>query len=77
MDVQNDAQFPDHLNLTFDKDEIEDLADAIMAKTSKLPRSVLDLGYLLRQGQYGFRDTFRQPPHAFDAQAPKQPSVEG
>jgi len=48
-----------------------------MAKTSKLPRSVLDLGYLLRQGQYGFRDTFRQPPHAFDAQAPKQPSVEG
>jgi hypothetical protein len=77
MDVQNDAQFSDHLNLTFDKDEIEDLADAIMAKTSKLPRSVLDLGYLLRQGQYGFRDTFRQPPHAFDAQAPKQPSVEG
>jgi len=77
MDVQRESQNTEDVVLTFDKDEIEDLADAIMAKTSQLPRSVLDLGYLLRQGQYGFRDTFRQPPHAFDAQAPKQPSVEG
>ena len=77
MDVQRNANNPEDIDLTFAKDEIEDLADAIMAKTSKLPRTVLDLGYLLRQGQYGFRDSFRQPPHAFDAQAPKQPSVEG
>jgi hypothetical protein len=77
MDVQHASQDPDCYTLSLGKDEIEDLADAIMAKTSKLPRSVLDLGYLLRQGQYSFRDSFRQPPHAFDSQAPKQPSVEG
>jgi len=62
--------------VTIGKKEIDDLADPILNKANKLTRSILDLGYTLREAQYNMRDDFRQPPHAFDSDAPKQPSVE-
>ena len=65
------------LILTLDDNEAEELGDNIIENAHKLPRTVLDLAYLARQGRFALHDTFRQPPHAFDADAPKQPSVEG
>jgi len=77
MEVKRSEEGHGDFILTFDKDEIEDLADPIIGKAAKMSRTLLDMGYLLRQAQYSMRDNFRQPPHAFDEQAPKQPSVEG
>ncbi|HKJ72179.1 MAG TPA: hypothetical protein VKA55_10540 [Gammaproteobacteria bacterium] len=77
MDVKRSEEGHGDYILTFDKDEIEDLADPIIGKAKDMSRTLLDLGYLLREAQYSMRDNFRQPPHAFDAEAPKQPSVEG
>jgi len=65
------------LVLTLEDNEAEELGDNIIENAHKLPRTVLDMGYLVRQGRYALRDNFRQPPHAFDSEAPKQPSVEG
>ncbi|KPV40468.1 hypothetical protein AN478_06670 [Thiohalorhabdus denitrificans] len=76
MDVQHSSEGHGDYILTFDKNEVEDLADPVMGKAAKMSRSILDLGYLLREAKFGMRDNFRQPPHAFDEQAPKQPSVE-
>ena len=76
MEVKRSEEGHGDFILTFDKDEIEDLADPIIGKAGKMSRTLLDMGYLLRQAQYAGRDNFRQPPHAFDEQAPKQPSVE-
>lgn len=76
MEVHRSSEGHGDYVLTFGKDEIEDLADAIIGKVEKMSRPVLDLGYLLRQAQFAQRDKFRQPPHAFDHQAPKMPSVE-
>ena len=77
MDVKRSEEGHGDYILTFDKDELEDLADPVIGKAKDMSRTLLDLGYLLRQAQYSMRDNFRQPPHAFDDQAPKQPSVEG
>lgn len=74
MELQRDPQ--GDLILTLSDDEAEGLGDTIIENAAKLPRNVLDLGYLARQGRYALQDHFRQPPHAFDAEAPKQPSVE-
>lgn len=64
------------LILTLEDGEAEELGDNVIENARKLPRTVLDMGYLVRQGRYALRDHFRQPPHAFDSEAPKQPSVE-
>ncbi|MFB6260172.1 MAG: hypothetical protein ABEJ96_02880 [Thiohalorhabdaceae bacterium] len=77
MEVKRSEEGHGDYILTFTKDEIEDVADPIIGKASKMSRNLLDMGYLLREAQYSMRDNFRQPPHAFDADAPKQPSVEG
>jgi hypothetical protein len=77
MDVKRSQEGHGDYILTLDKDEIEDLADPVIGKAGQMSRTLLDMGYLLRQAQYAMRDNFRQPPHAFDDQAPKQPSVEG
>ena len=76
MEVKRSEEGHGDFILTFDKDEIEDLADPIIGKAKNMSRTLLDMGYLLREAQYSMRDNFRQPPHAFDAEAPKQPSVE-
>ena len=76
MDVKRSSEGHGDFILTLDKDEVEDLADPVMGKAAKMSRSILDLGYLLREAKYAMRDNFRQPPHAFDDQAPRQPSVE-
>ncbi|MFA9460837.1 hypothetical protein [Thiohalorhabdus methylotrophus] len=76
MDVKRSNEGHGEYILTFDKDEIEDLADPVMGKAAQMSRSLLDLGYVLREAKYAMRDNFRQPPHAFNEQAPKQPSVE-
>jgi hypothetical protein len=75
MHIERDSQ--GDLILTLEDKEAEELGDHIIDNARQLPRSVLDLGYLARQGRYALRDNFRQPPHAFDSEAPKQPSVEG
>lgn len=77
MEVKRSEEGHGDFILTFDKDEIEDLADPIIGKAKNMSRTLLDLGYVLREAQFAMRDDFRQPPHAFDDQAPKQPSVEG
>jgi type IV secretory pathway ATPase VirB11/archaellum biosynthesis ATPase len=77
MEVKRSEEGHGDFILTFDKDEIEDLADPIIGKAKNMSRTLLDLGYVLREAQYSMRDNFRQPPNAFTADAPKQPSVEG
>ncbi len=76
MEIQRSSEGHGDYLITFEKDEVEDLADPIIGKASQMSRTLLDLGYLLRQAQYARRDRFRQPPHAFDRNAPKLPSVE-
>lgn len=76
MEVKRSEKGHGDYILTFTKDELEDIADPIIGKAGKMSRTVLDLGYLLREAQYSMRADFRQPPHAFDAEAPRQPSVE-
>ncbi|MEF8792936.1 hypothetical protein [Thiohalorhabdus sp.] len=76
MEVERSEEAHGDYILTFTKDEIEDVADPIIGKAAKMSRTLLDLGYLLREAQYSMRDNFRQPPKAFTADAPKQPSVE-
>ena len=41
-----------------------------------MPSAALSLASVLRAAWYGGHDDFRQPPHAWDADSPKPPSID-
>lgn len=55
-------------------DEGNRLATSIMKHAEELPSPALDLASLVRQARYAARDSFHQPPHAWD-QGQKNPSL--
>ncbi|MGD8498953.1 MAG: hypothetical protein PVG82_08595 [Chromatiales bacterium] len=66
-----------HLLLEFGIEEADALAKAIRQHARHMSNGALELASLLSEARYRALNQFRQPPHAFDAQAPRAPSTEG
>lgn len=64
------------VELTVAVKEGDKLADVIIQHAEALTSAELELSSLLKEAKYASEDDFRQPPHAFDAQAASPPSVE-
>lgn len=52
-----------------------ELAAAVIRHAEDMPSALLELSSLLRAAWYEARNTFEQPPHAFDERAPPHPSM--
>ncbi|MFN4262539.1 MAG: hypothetical protein ACK4IT_02660 [Thioalkalivibrionaceae bacterium] len=57
-------------------EEAQKLASQLTALDGEMRSGSRAFGSLLTQAGYERADDFRQPPHAFDENAPKQPSIE-
>lgn len=66
------------VTLSVDLKAAEKLVDELKAHTGEpdATNGMRDLTSVLQQAVYEAKDEFRQPPHAFDEKAPKQPSIE-
>lgn len=64
------------LTLKIDKKTAERIAENITELEGEISNGARALGSVLQQGVYELDNEFRQPPHAFDEHAPKQPSIE-
>ncbi|WP_018138473.1 MULTISPECIES: hypothetical protein [unclassified Thioalkalivibrio] len=64
------------LTLKIDKKTAESIAENITELEGEISNGARALGSVLQQGVYELGNEFRQPPHAFDEHAPKQPSIE-
>ena len=66
------------VTLSLDLKTAEKLVDDLKEHTGALQATngMRDLASVLQQAVYESKDHFRQPPHAFDDKAPKQPSIE-
>ncbi|ADC72362.1 MULTISPECIES: hypothetical protein [unclassified Thioalkalivibrio] len=64
------------LTLKIDKKTAESIAENITELEGEISNGARALGSVLQQGVYELENEFRQPPHAFDEHAPKQPSIE-
>lgn len=51
-----------------------ELASAVIRNAADMPSALLELSSLLREAWYEAKNTFEQPPHAFDERAPAHPS---
>lgn len=65
-----------HILLEFDVKEGGKLSKAIRTHARNTTNGCLELASLLSEARYFSQNDFRQPPHAFDEQAPRAPSVE-
>ncbi len=72
--IDNDAE---HLLLEFEIEEAHELAKAIRRHARHMSNGALELASLLREAHYSAQNHFRQPPHAFDDEAPRAPSTTG
>jgi len=68
----------DSVTLSIDPKSADKLLDELKTHTGDLDATngARALASVLQQAIYQLNDEFRQPPHAFDEQAPKQPSIE-
>lgn len=66
------------VTLSMDVKTAEKLLGEIKEHTAELKATngMRALASVLQQAVYEARNEFRQPPHAFDDKAPKQPSIE-
>lgn len=65
-----------HLRLSIDLKQGQKLAKAINGKAAEMRNAALALSSALGEAYAEANNEFRQPPHAFDENAPKQPSIE-
>ncbi len=65
-----------HLRLSIDLKQGQKLAKAINGKAREMRNAALALSSALGEAYAESKNEFRQPPHAFDENAPKQPSIE-
>ncbi|MFO8153225.1 hypothetical protein [Thioalkalivibrio sp.] len=65
-----------HLRLGIDLKQGQKLAKAINGKAREMRNAALALSSALGEAYAEANNEFRQPPHAFDENAPKQPSIE-
>lgn len=65
-----------HLRLSMDLKQGQKLAKAINGKAREMRNAALALSSALGEAYTEANNEFRQPPHAFDENAPKQPSIE-
>ncbi|MFN2349982.1 MAG: hypothetical protein ABR558_10500 [Thioalkalivibrio sp.] len=75
MNISHDK---DSVTLTIDAKTADKLLDELKAHTGDLDATngARALASVLQQAIYQINDDFRQPPHAFDEQAAKQPPIE-
>jgi len=64
------------VTLKIDKKTAESIAENITELDGEISNGARALCSVLQDGVYELENEFRQPPHAFDEQAPRQPSVE-
>ncbi len=64
------------VTLTIDKKTAESIAENITELDGEISNGARALGSILQEGVYELANEFRQPPHAFDENAPRQPSIE-
>jgi hypothetical protein len=66
------------ITLNVDVKTAKKLADEFKEHTGALEATngMRALASVLQQAVYEAKDHFRQPPHAFDDKAPRQPSIE-
>ena len=65
-----------HVTIEMGVDEGNKLARLIREHADEITNGCLELASVLSEAEYNAKNDFRQPPHAFDEQAPKLPSVE-
>ncbi len=65
-----------HFRLSIDIKQGQKLAKAINGKAREMRNAALALSSALGEAYAEANNDFRQPPHAFDEHAPKQPSIE-
>lgn len=65
-----------HLRVSIDLKRGQKLAKAINGKAREMRNAALALSSALGEAHAEANNEFRQPPHAFDENAPKQPSIE-
>ncbi len=65
-----------HFRLSIDLKQGQKLSKAINGKAREMRNAALALSSVLGEAYAQANNDFRQPPHAFDERAPKQPSIE-
>jgi hypothetical protein len=65
-----------HFRLSIDLKQGQKLAKAINGKAREMRNAALALSSALGEAYAEANNDFRQPPHAFDERAPRQPSIE-
>jgi hypothetical protein len=65
-----------HFRLRIDLKQGRTLAKAINGKAREMRNAALALSSALGEAYAQANNKFRQPPHAFDEHAPRQPSIE-
>lgn len=65
-----------HFRLSIDLKQGQKLSKAINGKAREMRNAALALSSVLGEAYAQANNDFRQPPHAFDEHAPKQPSIE-
>lgn len=65
-----------YFRLSIDLKQGQKLAKAINGKAREMRNAALALSSALGEAYTQANNEFRQPPHAFDEHAPKQPSIE-
>ena len=65
-----------HFRLSLDLKQGQKLAKAINGKAREMRNAALALSSALGEAYAEANNDFRQPPHAFDERAPRQPSIE-
>lgn len=63
------------LRVELDLKQGNELASAVIRNAEDMPSALLELSSLLRAAWYEAKNTFEQPPHAFDERAPNHPSM--
>jgi hypothetical protein len=65
-----------HFRLSIDLKQGQKLAKAINGNARDMRNGALALSSILGEAYAQANNEFRQPPHAFDENAPRQPSIE-
>lgn len=73
MDVKNENGL---VTLTLDKKTAKSITENLTELNGEVRNGARALSSVLQQGVYELDNEFRQPPHAFDEHAPRQPSIE-
>ncbi|WP_018935734.1 hypothetical protein [Thioalkalivibrio sp. ALJ24] len=73
MDVRNENGI---VTITLDKKTASSIAENLTELDGEIRNGARALTSVLQQAVYELENEFRQPPHAFDEHAPRQPSIE-